>query len=421
MKLERDLRFATAPLHERCVYATLFAARHSIADVLTLGRDPLVVAARALGVDRDEAAAELDRLRAAGLMGDGLTLLAGVRRSRATATAATESNPAELAAVRAALEAYTGSRRGLARELGCSEGALRAFAAGRRALGGDLLSALAAYLEVRTSKCVPELRTNECVPNAVSTHAGTHQVSTHFGTQPLSPSDSLSPSPESSVSSALSTAEKKSNVSNGLEGVGSGEREAAAAVRTECVPTADAGTQAAPLSLAGEPSKPRRQRRRAAEPAVDPVPPEGTVARRVYEAITTDVALGPIVAGPGDLAMRLAAICDGTAIDPGLEVISAGAWLLRNPGRWKDGAGGLLRWVKSSADRARSAPVPAPGTPREASAGPARIDYQGRRVVGAAGLPSADAWAPTDRDEEQEMLDRIAARTQPRTGGHNGR
>ena len=165
----------------------------------------------------------------------------------------------------------------------------------------------------------------------------------------------------------------------------------------------------------------RRRSKPAAAPAVDPVPPEGTVARRVYEAITTDVALGPIVAGPGDLAMRLAAICDGTAIDPGLEVISAGAWLLRNPGRWKDGAGGLLRWVKSSADRARSAPVPAPGTPREASAGPARIDYQGRRVVGAAGLPSADAWAPTDRDEEQEMLDRIAARTQPRTGGHNGR
>jgi len=411
MKLERDLRFATAPLHERCVYATLFAARHSIADVLTLGRDPLVVAARALGVDRDEAAAELDRLRAAGLMGDGLTLLAGVRRSRATATAATESNPAELAAVRAALEAYTGSRRGLARELGCSEGALRAFAAGRRALGGDLLSALAAYLEVRTSKCVPELRTNECVPNAVSTHAGTHQVSTHFGTQPLSPSDSLSPSPESSVSSALSTAEKKSNVSNGLEGVGSGEREAAAAVRTECVPTADAGTQAAPLSLAGEPSKPRRQRRRAAEPAVDPVPPEGTVARRVYEAITTDAALAPITRGPGDLSLRLAAICEGTSVDPAAEVISAGAWQLRN-GRWTDGARGLLGWIKSSADRARSVPAAVVGAPR-AQQQPERIDYQGRRAVGAAGLPSGDVWT-NERDEEAEAFERIRARTQPK-------
>lgn len=167
----------------------------------------------------------------------------------------------------------------------------------------------------------------------------------------------------------------------------------------------------APLSLEGEPSKPRRQRRRAAEPAVDPVPPEGTVARRVYEAITTDVALAPITRGPGDLAMRLAALCDGTNVDPAAEVISAGAWQLRN-GRWTDGARGLLGWVKSSADRARSMPAAVVGAPR-AQQQPERIDYQGRRAVGAAGLPSGDVWT-NERDEEAEAFERIRARTQPK-------
>ena len=130
----------------------------------------------------------------------------------------------------------------------------------------------------------------------------------------------------------------------------------------------------------------------------------------------TDVALAPITAGPGDLAMRLAALCDGTSVDAAGAVISAGAWLLRNPGAWKDGASGLLRWVKRDADRARSVPMPVVGAAREATS-PARIDWQGRRVVGAAGLPPGSVWEKTREEfeaEEDALFAESYARTQPR-------
>jgi hypothetical protein len=169
--------------------------------------------------------------------------------------------------------------------------------------------------------------------------------------------------------------------------------------------------QQEPPPKAEAPAKGRQ--RRPAPPVVDSVPPEGTAARRVYETITTDAALAPIVRGPGDLSMRLVAICDGTSADPVAEVIAAGAWHARNL-KWSDGASGLLRWVKTAADRARAMPAVV-GTPRAASE-PARIDYQGKRVVGAAGLPSGDVWA-SDRDEESEAFARIRERTQPKGRG----
>lgn len=100
--LDRDPLYAYAPLATRAVYGLLFEARARIVEALALGVAPERVAARVLGVDRDEASAELDRLRAVGLVGDGLTLLAGVRRARSTATAAGESSPADLDAARAA-------------------------------------------------------------------------------------------------------------------------------------------------------------------------------------------------------------------------------------------------------------------------------------------------------------------------------
>lgn len=389
--LDRDLRYATAPLHERCVYALLFASRRAIEEVVALGRDPIVVVARALGIDREEAATELDRLRAAGLIGDGLTMLVGTRARRAPLATHARS-AADIEVVRAALERYTGSRRALARELGCTEGALRAFASGRRALGAELLSSLAALLGART---------DERVPDAGGTQAGTQRAS-------------LSPLLQGSFASELSTVEAKLNSGSESEGEGPGE----GVVRTDCAPTRHGAGRSARCSNDGDPrARSRETRAHRLAPAADPVPPEGTVARRVYEAITTDVALAPIVRGPGDLAMRLAALCDGTTVDPAAEVISAGAWLTRNPGRWSDGAAGLLRWVKSSADKARAMPAPVVGAPRGPSP-PERVDYQGRRAVGAAGLPSGEVWT-NDRDEEAEAFERIRARTQPK--GATGR
>lgn len=410
--LDRDPLYAYAPLAARAVYAMLFEARFRIVEALALGVAPDRVAARVLGVDCDEARAELDRLRAAGLVGEGLTLLAGVRSGARRRTETTEPAPSDADATRAALAAYTGSRRALAAELGCSEGALRAFAAGRRNLGAGLLSALAAYL-VRTSECVPE-----CVPTAFSTHSGTHvgthSVGTQSGTQSLSPSDSLSPSLESSLSSEIS---KESEITDGGIAGGSLREGAPVAVRTECVPASSVGTHPAPLALAGEARAPRRERRPKPEPAADPLPAEGTVARRVYDTITTDAALAPITRGPGDLAQRLAALCDGVPVDPVACVIEAGAWLRRG-GAWRDGAGGLLRWVKRDVDRARALPAPVVGAIR-APASAERIDYQGRRVVGAAGLPPGSVWEKTKEQHEAEedaLYARAYADTQPKKG-----
>lgn len=112
------------------------------------------------------------------------------------------------------------------------------------------------------------------------------------------------------------------------------------------------------LALEVEAPKAKRSRVKAAPP-VDTVPPEGTAAHRVYSAITRDAALRPIVKGPGDLAERLAALCDGTTVDPVGAVIAAGAWQARER-QWTDGASGLLRWVKRDVDKARAMPVAAP-------------------------------------------------------------
>jgi hypothetical protein len=113
------------------------------------------------------------------------------------------------------------------------------------------------------------------------------------------------------------------------------------------------------LALEVEAPKAKRARVKAAPPP-DTIPPEGTAAHRVYLAVVRDSALGPVTTGPGDLAMRLVAIADGTTVDPAAEVVAAGAWLARHPGRWRDGASGLVSWIKRAADDARRMPVAAP-------------------------------------------------------------
>lgn len=392
--LERDLRYALAPLHARAVYALLFGARREIVEVLRLGHDHLTIASRVLGVERAEAEAQLEELRKLGLVGDGLTLLAGVRGGRRAQATTGEGDSESVRAVRAALAEYTGSRRALARELGCSSAALDRFVSGEGTIGVDLLSALAARLPTNTRQ--PNAANQTLPTNAAS--VGTTSVGTWLA------GDLPSDSPLFSPSEALSSpAVSKENEAAGIEGVGSGEREHSAAAANQ-TPTAAR-------------EKPRRERRPKPAPAVDIVPPEGTVARRVYEAITTDVALAPITRGPGNLSMRLAALCDGTTVDPAAEVILAGAWQARNC-EWTDGAAALLRWVKRSADKARSLPAPVVGTPRT-TAQPAKIDYQGRRVVGAAGLPPGSVWEKTKEQHEAEedaLYARAYAATQPKKG-----
>ena len=185
-----------------------------------------------------------------------------------------------------------------------------------------------------------------------------------------------------------------------------GERASAPAHARESDPSAKAPSA---------PAKPAKARA-AATPPPDPVPATGTAARRLYDAITTDRVLGPITGGPGDLAERLCAEGAYPGVDVLAEVRKAGAWIAGQPaGHWRDGRRALLSWMGRAQERASSIPKPAPGTPAPyAYSPPERIDYQGRRAVGAAGLPPGEVWEQTDRDEEEEAFAAIRARTQPR-------
>lgn len=167
------------------------------------------------------------------------------------------------------------------------------------------------------------------------------------------------------------------------------------------------------------PAKPAKARA-AATPPPDPVPATGTPARRLYDAITQDRVLGPITRGPGDLAERLAQPDVYPGIDVLAEIKRAGAWAAgQRAGYWSDVRKALLSWLQRTAERAGSMPKAAPrtGSPIDAAFRPAeRIDWQGRRVVGAAPLPPGSAFAKTKEEheaEEDRLYAEYFAATQP--------
>ncbi len=131
--------------------------------------------------------------------------------------------------------------------------------------------------------------------------------------------------------------------------------------------------EASPSTDEAKPTTRKRRTRRAPlAPVEDVAPPEGTAAHRAYEILRTDTALAPIVDRPGDLAMRLAALVDGTSVDLRAELIAAGAWQRRTQ-RWTEGAPGLLKWLRKSVDEARARVVASPslaGLRRDVSKGP---------------------------------------------------
>ncbi len=101
--------------------------------------------------------------------------------------------------------------------------------------------------------------------------------------------------------------------------------------------------------------------RAAVTPPPDPVPPAGTPARRLYDAITQDRVLGPITRGPGDLAERLSQADAYPGIDVLAEVKRAGAWAAGKPaGHWSDGRKALLGWLARTAERVAATPKAAP-------------------------------------------------------------
>lgn len=167
------------------------------------------------------------------------------------------------------------------------------------------------------------------------------------------------------------------------------------------------------------PAKPAKARV-AATPLPDPVPAAGTLARRVYDAIVTDRVLGPITRGPGDLAERISQPDTYPGLDVLGEVKRAGAWVAgKPPGYWSDGRKALLGWLARTQERVASTPKPVIGTSSPINAAfraPEKIDWQGRRVVGAAPLPPGSAFAKTKEEheaEEDRLYAEYFAATQP--------
>ena len=130
--------------------------------------------------------------------------------------------------------------------------------------------------------------------------------------------------------------------------------------------------------------------RAAATPPPDPVPPAGSPARRLYDAITGDRVLGPITGGPGDLAERLVAEGAYPGVDVLAELRKAGAWAAGQPaGHWRDGRKAILGWLARAEQRAASTPKPAPAKAGWVSA-KSHADY-------AYGDDDIDFSAPTTR------------------------
>lgn len=103
-------------------------------------------------------------------------------------------------------------------------------------------------------------------------------------------------------------------------------------------------------------------------------PPLGTVARRVYDALVADPVLRPITAGPADLAGRLVADGAYPRVDVLAEVLRAGEYAARHPGRYRDGRRFLVNWLRTAAETIARAPTVAPPAPvaPKAHAPPAR-------------------------------------------------
>lgn len=105
---------------------------------------------------------------------------------------------------------------------------------------------------------------------------------------------------------------------------------------------------------AASPKKPATPRRKVQEPELPDAPPaEGTLARRVYDAIVGDAGLRPIVDRPGDFAARITTEGAYPGLNVLAQVLRAGEWLSRQRGmdRWRDGRAGLSRWLAREAGR----------------------------------------------------------------------
>lgn len=121
-----------------------------------------------------------------------------------------------------------------------------------------------------------------------------------------------------------------------------------------------------------------RSARKAPAPTEDTIPLPGTPARAIYDAITSDPALRPIVAGPGEFSMRIADPDMHPGVNALAEVKRSGEYVSRYPGKYTDGRRFILNALRRKADDLARMPKPAQPTPQPHPQRPALSDAEMR-------------------------------------------
>lgn len=98
------------------------------------------------------------------------------------------------------------------------------------------------------------------------------------------------------------------------------------------------------------PAKPK------AKPVADVVPMPGTDARKVFDALLADGLLSQITTNPGDFATRVTHPAAYPGVDVLAEVLRAGMYAARYPGRYTDGQRFLGGWLRRAAADVAHAP-----------------------------------------------------------------
>jgi hypothetical protein len=134
------------------------------------------------------------------------------------------------------------------------------------------------------------------------------------------------------------------------------------------------GVVAGDAPPAETPARAAKGKRTKPAPTPDTIPLPGTLARRVFDAIVGDRALGPITGNPGDASQRWADPGTYPGVDVLAEVRRAGEYVASKPGKYTDGRAFLRGWLQRKADEVARMPKPAAQQP--AAVGAARsTDY----------------------------------------------
>ncbi len=404
-RLSADPRYRLAPARARQLYATLFVQRDELAYALAV-HPPEAVAGLYLGCAPAEAAEHLVALRALGLLGEGLQLVAGVGRPRGPTN--TNANPVTMTGVAddlpARARASGRSVSELARAAGLERSALSKYLATGAGLGTDRRARLADALG-----CAAGVQSIPCETRGVQSPVQLH--TTDAQAQGTPPAPSVPPVPPSSPLALPSDSLPDPLHSPALPAREAGGANQEPANQTpEANPTkpVEPAPKVAPLvpkePPAEKPQAPAAKRKRAPKaPAlapVDPTPPPGSLAAKVLAAIVGDPTLAPITLGPGDFAIRACAEGAYPGVDVLAEVRRAGEFASGKPaGSYSNGRGYLRGWLRRAAETIARTPKVAP---------------VGARVTGTVADLTARAMAAK---AERERLAQAAKEPQTAAGG----